>query len=61
MRVGILGTGKIGYTFGLCLSMKGHEVYGYDINPKAMTFNPRPYREAGFSGTGDLNTILESS
>jgi len=36
MKVGIIGLGRMGS--GMCnnLSRKGHEVYGYDVNPEAV-------------------------
>lgn len=60
MKVGFIGLGKLGFPCALAMSMKGHHVYGYDINPAAMNFDERPYKEAGPSGTGDVNDILKS-
>jgi UDPglucose 6-dehydrogenase len=58
MRVGFVGLGKLGFPCALAIAMKGHQVYGYDINPDAMTTEPRIYKEAGVDGTGDLNDYL---
>lgn len=34
MKVGIVGLGLIGMAFSKCLIKKGHEVFGYDVNPQ---------------------------
>ena len=60
MKVGFVGLGKLGFPCALAMSMKGHHVYGYDINPAAMNFDERPYKEAGPFGEGDVNNILKS-
>ena len=59
MKVSIIGMGKIGYSYGICMALKGHDVMGYDINPDVMTYNPRPYKEFGLDGTGDLNDLIK--
>lgn len=58
MKVGFCGLGKLGFPCALAIAMKGHDVYGYDINPDVMNTDPRIYKEAGIDGTGDLNDYL---
>ena len=55
MKIGFVGLGKLGYPVATALAHAGHDVIGHDVDPAAMTFEPRPYVEAGPDGTGDFN------
>jgi UDPglucose 6-dehydrogenase len=50
MNIGFLGLGKLGLPCALVVDSKGHNVYGYDINPKVeeiLETRELPYREIG--------------
>ena len=50
MNIGFLGLGKLGLPCALVIDSKGHNVYGYDINPKVekiLETRELPYREEG--------------
>jgi UDPglucose 6-dehydrogenase len=50
MNVGFIGLGKLGLPCALVMDNKGHNVYGYDINPQVEEILESceiPYREAG--------------
>jgi UDPglucose 6-dehydrogenase len=61
MRIGFIGLGKLGYPCALAIAAKGHDVLGYDINPKHMNNEPRPYNETCEDGVTHMNTILKAS
>jgi UDPglucose 6-dehydrogenase len=50
MKVGFIGLGKLGLPCALAINNKGHQVWGYDINPKVkeiLETKILPYREEG--------------
>ena len=50
MNIGFLGLGKLGLPCALVADSKGHNVFGYDINPEVetiLTTKKLPYREEG--------------
>ena len=50
MRIGFIGLGKLGLPCALAINNKGHQVWGYDINPQisAILEDKRiPYKEEG--------------
>lgn len=52
MNVGFIGLGKLGLPCALAIESKGHNVVGYDINPKIEEYIKNktiPYREKGVS------------
>lgn len=61
MKIGFVGLGKLGFPCAVAASLKGHDVMGYDINPLAMSNDPRPYRETTEDGVTHINTILHKS
>jgi UDPglucose 6-dehydrogenase len=61
MKVGFLGLGKLGLPCALAVDMKGHDVMGYDINPKVMQKEHVHYREAGPNGEPSIEPILKAS
>lgn len=59
MKVGFVGLGKLGLPVATCLAMQGHDVIGYDVDPKRMTKKPQPQKEEGPGGKGgDFNDYL---
>ena len=34
MNIGMIGLGKLGFPVALAIDSKGHNVIGYDVNPK---------------------------
>ena len=50
MKIGFMGLGKLGLPCALAIDEKGHDVYGYDIDPSVETIletKELPYREEG--------------
>ena len=61
MRVGFVGLGKLGMPCAVAMSMRGHDVVGYDINPSLMDKSPRPYKETGPDGITPFDPYLARS
>jgi UDPglucose 6-dehydrogenase len=61
MNVGIVGLGKLGTPVALAMSLKGHSVVGYDINPAAMTKDSWQHREVGPDGESSIAELLKAS
>ena len=60
MNVGFLGLGKLGLPCALVADSKGHDVFGYDINPDVKTIldsKVLPYREEGSQELLDRHNI----
>lgn len=52
MKIGMIGLGKLGLPVALAIESKGHDVMGYDVNPKIADYLSEkaiPYREEGVS------------
>jgi UDPglucose 6-dehydrogenase len=50
MRIGFVGCGKLGLMVALAIESRGHEIKGYDINPKIAGYLngvPYPFQEEG--------------
>lgn len=50
MKIGILGTGKLGLPVALAIDSKGHTVYAYDVSPDPLKYLKKrqiPYKEEG--------------
>jgi UDPglucose 6-dehydrogenase len=50
MKIGFIGLGKLGLPCALVIDSKGHQVFGYDINPDVKNYLDNreiPYREEG--------------
>jgi len=50
MKIGFIGLGKLGLPCALAVNEKGHQVWGYDINPEVKLILDNkviPYREKG--------------
>ena len=61
MKIGFLGLGKLGLPCALAADLKGHEVTGYDINPRVMQKEHVPYQEQGPNGEPSIEPILRAS
>lgn len=55
MRIGFVGLGNLGCVLATAMAYKGHNVLGYDIDPKKMVKGPRPLKESGPEGTGNFD------
>jgi len=56
MKIGFLGLGKLGLPCALAIDLKGHDVIGYDINPKVMQKERVPFKEQGPNGEPSTST-----
>jgi UDPglucose 6-dehydrogenase len=61
MKVGIVGLGKLGTPVALALSLKGHDVMGYDIDPARMQKETFSAREIGPDGEPSIEPFLRES
>ena len=60
MKIGFIGLGKLGLPCALAVEDKGHEVVGYDINPKVgeiLKTKKLPYLEEGAKELLDKTNI----
>ncbi|HWP49028.1 MAG TPA: nucleotide sugar dehydrogenase [Candidatus Limnocylindrales bacterium] len=60
-KVGLVGLGKLGMPVALAMSMKGHDVMGYDIDTGKMQKEQFPHREAGPNGEPSIEPLLRKS
>jgi UDPglucose 6-dehydrogenase len=61
MKIGFVGLGKLGLPCAVAISLKHHDVMGYDVVTSLMNRNPRPYRETGPDGQEPFNSYLKKS
>jgi len=64
MNIGFIGLGKLGLPCALAVESKGHNVWGYDINPdveKILSTKKLPYREIWAQEHLDKSNIKFSS
>ena len=61
MKLGMVGLGKLGTPVALSLSMKGHEVKGYDIDAGKMQKDVFPHHEVGPNGEPSIEPLLKKS
>jgi len=50
MKVSWVGLGKLGLPCAVSAALRGHDVLGYDVDDKQMSYKPRTYQEAGPNG-----------
>ena len=65
MNIGIIGLGKLGLPVAVAIDNKGHNVLGYDINPKIVPgVHPKDVlltKETDETGKNTLQPMLEKS
>jgi len=60
-KVGLMGLGKLGMPVALAMSLKGHDVMGYDVDAVKMQKDCFPHREQGTNGEQSIEPLLQSS
>jgi UDPglucose 6-dehydrogenase len=60
-KVGLVGLGKLGTPVALAMSLKGHDVMGYDIDEQRMQKERFPHRERGPQGEPSIEPLLRES
>jgi UDPglucose 6-dehydrogenase len=60
-RVGVVGLGKLGMPVALGMSLNGHDVMGYDVDPQRMNKDDFPHREIGPHGEPSIEPLLKQS
>jgi UDPglucose 6-dehydrogenase len=61
MNVGFVGLGKLGLPVALAMSIHGHDVMGYDVDPSRMQKESFPHREIGPNGEPSIEPLLQTS
>jgi UDPglucose 6-dehydrogenase len=61
MNVGFVGLGKLGMPVALAMSLRGHDVMGYDVEPSRMQKDSFPHREIGPNGEPTIEPLLRES
>jgi UDPglucose 6-dehydrogenase len=60
-KIGIVGVGKVGMPVALAMSLKGHDVMAYDVDPGKMQKTRFPHQEIGPNGEPSIEPLLENS
>jgi len=60
-RVGLIGLGKLGVPVALAMSLRGHDVMGYDVDESKMQKARFPHRERGPNGEPSIEPLLQQS
>jgi len=60
-KVGLMGLGKLGMPVALAMSLKGHDVMGYDVDALKMQKDCFPHQERGANGERSIEPILQAS
>lgn len=60
-RVGLVGLGKLGMPVALAMSMKGHDVMGFDVDAGRMQKERFPHRERGPNGEPSIEPLIQRS
>jgi UDPglucose 6-dehydrogenase len=61
MKIGFIGLGKLGMPVAVCMSMKGHDVLGFDIDTKRMSKSNYPFEEVGTKNGETFQDMLNNS
>lgn len=59
--VGLVGLGKLGMPVALAMSLKGHDVMGFDVDAARMQKSYFPQRELGPDGEPSIEPLLQQS
>lgn len=60
MKIGVVGMGKLGLPVALAIESRGHEVYGYDVNPDVYRYMEErkiPFAEEGLQPLLDNHSV----
>lgn len=60
-KIGVVGLGKLGLPVALAMSLKGHDVMGYDVNPDRMQKESFKEQERGPNGEPSIEPLLRKS
>ncbi|MGH9711416.1 MAG: NAD(P)-binding domain-containing protein [Candidatus Acidiferrales bacterium] len=60
-KVGLIGLGKLGTPVALAMSLKGHDVMGFDIDAQRKQKDHFPHQEKGPDGEPSIETLLRES
>lgn len=60
-KVGLVGLGKLGTPVALAMSLKGHDVMGFDVDSQRMQKEHFPHREKGPNGEPSIEPLLRES
>jgi UDPglucose 6-dehydrogenase len=60
-KVGVVGLGKLGMPVALAMSLKGHDVLGFDADSAKMQKMRFPHREVGPNGEPSIEPLLRKS
>lgn len=61
MRIGFIGLGKLGMPCALAISLKGHDVMGFDVCPEKMQKETFGFCEQGPNGEPSIEPLLQKS
>ncbi|MGH2461509.1 MAG: nucleotide sugar dehydrogenase [Chloroflexota bacterium] len=61
MKVGMIGLGKLGMPVALAMALKGHDVMGYDVDPRRMQKTCFAHQEIGPNGEPSIEPLLRDS
>lgn len=61
MNIGFVGLGKLGLPCAVAMAAKGHDILGYDLDPRRMSREPQPYLETGPDGVSPFDEHLARS
>jgi UDPglucose 6-dehydrogenase len=61
VKIGLVGLGKLGTPVALAMTMKGHDVMGFDVDPARMQKERFPHCERGPDGEPDIQPLLQAS
>ena len=60
-KIGLIGLGKLGMPVALAMSLQGHDVMGYDVDPEKMQKERFSHQERGANGEPSIEPLLQRS